>query len=87
MTSDFDGKVSLLRRYERRVYAICVYVLADEAQALRASEEALIELFETPAFAAGTAKERARLSQIAAVRHARKQMIEERGLSHARAHG
>jgi hypothetical protein len=87
LTHDFEGKVALLRRYERRVYAICFYVIGDEQRALRASEDALIELFQAAAFASGSAKERSRLSQAAALRHARKQIYAERGFSDARAHG
>jgi len=87
LTRDFEEKVELLRRYERRVYAICLYILGDERRALRASEEALIDLFAAPAFAAGSAKARSRLSQAAAVRYARTRIFEERGFSNARAHG
>jgi len=79
----FDEKVRLLRRYEQRVYSICLHVLADERRAAQAAEEALIELFDDPAFTGGSDGERSRLARAAAVRRCFGAHLTERGFAYA----
>ncbi|WP_309119507.1 hypothetical protein [Paenibacillus sp.] len=83
----FEEKVLLLRRYEQRVYSICLHLVGEEPLASEAAEAALVALFGDPAFAAGSEGERSRSARAAAVRHALLLHSKERGFAHARAHG
>jgi hypothetical protein len=72
MNAITDKKIDLLRPVEQLCYQVAHYLLGNERDAAAASEDALIELFLTPAFAEGSEEEQKRLAKQAAIRSALK---------------
>lgn len=72
MNAITDKKIDLLRPVEQLCYQVAHYLLGNERNAAAASEDALIELFLTPAFAGGSEEEQKRLAKQAAIRSALK---------------
>lgn len=72
MNAITDKKIDLLRPVEQLCYQVAHYLLGNDRDAAAASEDALIELFLTPAFASGSEEEQKRLAKKAAIRSALK---------------
>ncbi|MCI3919523.1 hypothetical protein MO973_04665 [Paenibacillus sp. TRM 82003] len=67
--SAFQKRLGLLRAYEQTTFSLCIHLLANESEAVRAAKAALVDLFANDAFAAaGTDEERTRLVRSAATR-------------------
>ncbi|MFC5651694.1 hypothetical protein ACFPYJ_21765 [Paenibacillus solisilvae] len=73
MNAVTDPRIDLLRAFEEHCFQVAHYLLGNEKDAAAASENALIELFRSHAFAGGSEEERKRLAKEAAIRSALKQ--------------
>jgi hypothetical protein len=67
-----ESKIKQLRPIEDVCFRVAYYLLGDESEAAAAGKEALIELYLSPQFYAGTEDERRLLAKKAAARHALK---------------